>query len=167
MAELLIHNADIRTMDSANPRASWALIQGDRVEALGNGQPPLCDQRIDAGGRLVLPGFQDAHVHLLSGGTDLATAAQLYDVKTVAAPQTAMASHAADHRDLPLVIGAGWQPGLFGDETLTAAEIDVAVADRPAALFDSSFHNACLNSAAMRMAGLVRGTPDPLPGAAG
>ena len=164
MAELLIQNGDIRTMDGSAPRARWILIRGDRIAALGSGPPPPCAQRIDAGGRLVLPGFQDAHVHLLSGGTDLATAAPLYQVATIAALQADVATHAARHPGLPLVLGSGWQPGLFGDDNLTAAVIDLSVPDRPAVLFDSSFHNACLNSAAMRIVGLVQGTPDPFNG---
>ena len=55
MADMLIHNGDIRTMDGAPPRARWVLIRGDRIAALGSGPPPLCADSIDAGGRLVLP----------------------------------------------------------------------------------------------------------------
>jgi len=164
MPDTLIHNANIRTMDAGRPRATWLLIRGDRIAALGSGLPPDAATRIDAGGRLVLPGFQDAHVHLLSGGTDLATAAQLYEVQTIAALQAAVADHAANHPGLALVMGSGWQPGMFGDDNLTAAVIDAVVPDRPAVLFDSSFHNACLNSASMRLAGLVAGMPDPANG---
>src|SRR5690606_13044335 len=68
LADLLIRNARIRTMDLSAPRAEWLLVREGRVAALGLGQPPEAAEVIDAGGRLVLPGFQDAHVHLLSGG---------------------------------------------------------------------------------------------------
>jgi predicted amidohydrolase YtcJ len=131
------------------------------VRALGQGEPPACKARIDGGGRLVLPGFQDAHVHLLSGGTDLATAAQLYDAGDAAALLGAVAAHATARPGLPLVLGAGWQPGLFGDHNLTAALLDRVVADRPAVIYDSSYHNACLNSRALAMAGIGDDTPDP------
>ena len=164
MADLLVHNARIRTMDPARPLAEWLLIRGGRVAALGMGVPPDAVRRIDAGGRLVLPGFQDAHVHLLSGGTDLATAAQLYEVTDEAGLLACVAAHAAAKPDLPLVLGAGWQPGIFGDENLTAALLDRVVPDRPVVIYDSSYHNACFNSRALEMAGISDSTPDPVNG---
>ena len=156
MAEpILLHNARIRTMDPARPWADWVLMSGGRVQALGKGDPPACRQRIDAGGRLVLPGFQDAHIHLLSGGTDLATAASLYDAAGLDELLAVLKAHAASHPELPVVLGAGWQPGIFGDHNLTADLLDRVVADRPAVIYDNSFHNACLNSRALAMACLL------------
>jgi predicted amidohydrolase YtcJ len=158
---VLLHNARIRTMDPARPWADWLLMAEGRVLALGQGEPPACRSRIDAGGRLVLPGLQDAHVHLLSGGTDLATAALLYDCAGLDQLVAALSGHALAHPELPVVLGAGWQPGIFGDHNLTAAVLDRVVFDRPAVIYDSSYHNACLNSAALRLAGIGRDTPDP------
>ena len=161
MADLLIRNARIRTMDQSNPWAEWLLVRDGKVAALGTGAPPEAAEVIDAGGRLVLPGFQDAHVHLLSGGLDMATAAPLYEAATEAQLLAALSAHAAAKPGLPLVIGAGWQPGFFGDHNLTAAVLDRAVPDRPAVAYDSSFHNACLNSRALELAGIGDDTPDP------
>ncbi|MBL9050295.1 MAG: amidohydrolase [Tabrizicola sp.] len=162
MAETtLVCNARIRTMDPARPWAEWILIAEGRIRALGSGEAPPADQVIDAAGRLVLPGFQDAHVHLLSGGTDLATAAMLYDVASPAELLEAVAAHAARCPGLAVVLGSGWQPGVFGDHNLTAELLDRAVADRPLVVYDSSFHNACLNSLALEMAGITHTTPDP------
>ena len=158
---LLLHNARIRTMHPARPWADWLLMSEGRVQALGQGEPPACHKRIDAGGRLVLPGLQDAHVHLLSGGTDLATAALLYDCAGLDELLAVLKAHAVAHSDLPVVLGSGWQPGIFGDHNFTAAVLDRVVPDRPAVIYDSSFHNACLNSAALRVAGIGRDTPDP------
>lgn len=165
--DLILINADIRTMDAARPRADAIAIRRGRIAAVG----ATADVRaafpaarvIDAGGRLVLPGFQDAHVHLMDGGTDLVASAALWDVTTIAGVRAALAAHAA-RVDLPLVMGAGWQPGLFGDHNLTRDVLDQVVSDRPCIVFDSSYHNACLNSAACRMVGLERGTPDPVNG---
>ncbi|MCB6178542.1 amidohydrolase [Rhodobacter sp. Har01] len=161
MADLLIHNARIRTMDPARPFAEWCLIRDGRIAALGQGTPPGAAHKIDAGGRLVLPGFQDAHIHLLSGGTDLATAAQLYDVTSESGLLASLAAHARAKAHLPLVLGAGWQPGLFGDHNLTAALLDRVVPDRPVVIYDSSCHNACLNARALALAGIGDATPDP------
>ncbi len=161
MAEpLLLHNARIRTMDPAWPWAGWVLMADGQVLALGVGSPPECRRRIDAGGRLVLPGFQDAHIHLLSGGIDMATAADLYDVSGEDALVATLHAHAAAKPGMPIVLGSGWQAGVFGDHNLTAAVIDRAVCDRPAMIHDSSFHNACLNSCALTLAG-VQDMADP------
>ncbi|MFM7446062.1 MAG: amidohydrolase family protein, partial [Tabrizicola sp.] len=113
MPDLLIHNARIRTMDASAPHADWVLIRDGCIAAIGKGMLPDAVQRIDAGGRLVLPGFQDAHIHLLSGGIDMATAAYLYDVDSVAGLVEALRAHAATHPDLPVVWGSGWQAGVF------------------------------------------------------
>lgn len=168
-ADLIVLNADIRTMDAARPRARALAAAGGRILALGEeaevrALAARATRVVDAGGRLVLPGFQDAHVHLHSGGLDLATAALLHEVRELRALQAAVAAHAARHPELPVVLGSGWQPGLFGDHNLTRAVIDAAVADRPAMLFDSSCHSACLNSAAIAAIGLGRDTPDPVNG---
>lgn len=160
LAEMLIRDARIRTMDPSAPVADWLLIRGGRVAALGRGQAPAAQNSISAGGRLVLPGLQDAHAHLLSGGLDLATAAHLYEETSEAGLLAALAAHARAKADLPVVLGAGWQPGLFGDHNLKAEFLDRAVSDRPTLIYDSSFHNACLNSRAIEMAG-VQDMPDP------
>ena len=95
MADTVVFNARIRTMDPTRPRADWVLIRNCSIAALGTGAPPEAEERIDAGGRLVLPGFQDAHIHLLSGGIDLATAAYLYDVGSEAELIAKLRTHAA------------------------------------------------------------------------
>lgn len=163
MADLVVHNAQVRTMDPTNPVADWLLIQDGTVLAVGRGDPPPAGQRIDAGGRLVLPGFQDAHVHLLSGGTDLIETAQLYDCQSLGDIQAALAAQAARWTGR-VVWGAGWQCGFFGDANLTRHVLDAVVPDRPCLIYDGNFHNACINSAALDMAGIDDATPDPLNG---
>lgn len=164
---VLICNADIRSFSPAQPRASWVLLRGGQIAALGSElrseTPPPAARTVDVGGRLVLPGFQDAHIHLLNGGTDLVETAQLYDATSLAGLQRALAGHAARWRG-PMVWGAGWQCGFFGDHNLTHAVLDAVVPDRPCLIYDGNFHNACLNSVAMAMAGITAQTPDPLNG---
>jgi len=167
--DLIVLNARIRTMDPARPTATALAVSDERIVSLGDDAAIAAlagpgTRRIDAGGRLVLPGFQDPHVHLLSGGTDLATAAQLYEAGGIEELQSSVAAHARRVPHLGLVIGSGWQPGIFGDHNLTRHVLDAVVSDRPVILYDSSYHNACLNSAALAAAGIVKGTPDPVNG---
>ncbi len=160
MADTVLYNARIRTMDPTQPEADWILLRNGKVAALGKGIAPWATEKINAGGRLVLPGFQDSHIHLLSGGIDLATAAYLYDVASEVELVSQLRAHAAARPDLAIVMGSGWQAGVFGDHNLTRAVLDRAVTDRPVLIYDSSFHNACLNSLAIEMAG-VQEMADP------
>ncbi|HQU68774.1 MAG TPA: amidohydrolase [Albidovulum sp.] len=164
MTDVLVENAAIRTMDPARPFARSLLIRDGIIAALSDAPDGLSDQRgarrIDAGGGLVLPGFQDAHIHLLNGGTDLVETAQLYDCATLDDIVAAMRTHAGAWRG-PMIWGAGWQCGFFGDHNLTRDVLDRAVPDRPCLIYDGNFHNACLNSAAVAMAGITADTPDP------
>jgi predicted amidohydrolase YtcJ len=166
--DLILLNGRIRTMDAARPQAQALAIAGGKILALGTDAEILAlagpaTRRLDGGGRLVLPGFQDAHVHLLDGGTDLVDSVALWEVTGLADLQQALASHVA-RTNAPMVTGAGWQPGLFGDHNLTRAVLDAAVPDRPCIAYDSSYHSACLNSAACVRIGLDRDTPDPANG---
>ena len=158
--DTLIHNADIHTMDPARARATWVLIHSGVIAAIGSGAPPDATNRINAAGRLLLPGFQDAHTHLLNGGVDLVETAYLYDCKTLGDISRVIMAHAATQPG-PMIWGAGWQSGFFGDHNLTRALLDAVVPDRPCLIYDSSGHNACVNSAVLQIAGVTRDTPDP------
>lgn len=165
MTRTLISNARIRTMDPARPVAAALVIDAGRILAIGSddSMAALAGQGaevIDADARLVLPGFQDAHVHLLNGGVDLVETAQLYDCTTLDELQDALACHAARWSG-PMLWGAGWQCGFFGDRNLTRDVLDAVVPDRPCLIYDGNFHNACLNSAAIALAGITNDTPDP------
>jgi predicted amidohydrolase YtcJ len=155
-------------MDPARPLAEALVIARGHILALGSAaeMAALAGPQamvIDAGGRLVLPGFQDAHIHLLNGGVDLVETAQLYDCTTLEQIQSVWARHAAGWSG-PMIWGAGWQSGVFGDANLTRAVLDAVVPDRPCLIYDGSFHNACLNSAAIAMVGLTDDSPDPMNG---
>ncbi len=167
MTDTLLLNGRIRTMDPSRPLAQAMALRDGRVLALGTDADMRAllpgARRIDAGGRLVLPGFLDAHVHLMDGGTDLVLSAQLGDAQTTDDIIRLTRAHAATVTG-PLVMGVRWEPGFFGDHNLTRAILDNAVPDRPCILWDTSFHNACVNSAALVMAGVTDATPDPLNG---
>ena len=87
-ADLIILNANIQTMDLARPTADAILIRegcifgvGAAVDMQRLARPGA--RRMDAGGRLLLPGFQDAHVHLMDGGTDIVQSAWLGDATAI------------------------------------------------------------------------------------
>lgn len=163
--DLILTGGRIATMDPARPAAQAIAMVRGAILALGTDADMLAlagpgTRRIDAGGRRVLPAFQDAHIHLADGGIDLVTAAPLHDIATLADLIAALRAHAAG-TDLPVVLGTGWQAGTFPPGTLTRAQLDAAVPDRPCFTFDSSGHMACLNSAALALVGIDAATEDP------
>ena len=106
--ELVLLNADIRTMDPLRPRAAAMAVGQGRVVALGENQEirALANGRtklLDAGGRLVLPGFQDTHIHLQDSGTDAQASVDLAAARTVGELQDLLRGFAAKRPAEPWV----------------------------------------------------------------
>jgi hypothetical protein len=164
-ANLVITNANVYTVDATRSRAEAVAIVGGRIAALGTAADIESltgpDTRVvDAGGRLVLPGFIDAHMHTSQAAQSLYGAA-LGGLMSVDACLDALARYAAAHPDLPVIRGFGWPPDVVPRDRLLASEIDAIVADRPVVLFDDGYHLGWVNSAALRLAGFDASTPDP------
>jgi len=168
--DLIVIHADIRTMDPLVPRAEALAIHGGRIRALGTSDEISAlkgprTEVVDAGGRLVLPGFQDTHLHLQDSGLEYAFNIKLdFDIDGVPALQKALREFAASHPDYDWIIGGGWNFGIFTERNLNRQALDAAVPDRPIFLRDSSYHSAILNSKACERAGLAPSTPDPVNG---
>lgn len=163
--ELILLDADIRTMDPLVPRARALAVRNGRVAALGSDEEirSLAGPRtevIEAKGRLVLPGFQDTHIHLQDSGRDYGLTANLDRARTIAELQEALRAHAASHKGA-WVTGIGWYSGIFSEANLDCRVLDEAVPDRPCYVQASDGHNACLNSRACEALGLVTGIADP------
>src|SRR5512147_3227998 len=164
--ELIIVNADIRSMDPLRPRATAIAVQAGRVLALGDDAEMRAlangrTQVIDAGERLMLPGFQDTHIHLQDSGTGFSTSVNLERARTVEKLQRLIRDFAASRPDDPWVRGVGWYSGIFGEHNLNRQVLDAAVSDRPVYIYASDGHNAAMNSLGCAMVGLKAGTPDP------
>lgn len=156
---LLIENARIH----GAPGASALLIAGERIVAIGG--PELraytASRQIDAGGGLLLPGFHDAHVHLLGGGLGLARA-QIDEAKTLSLTLERVGAWAQLNPTRPWVLGRGWSYDIVGKGQFpTAAMLDAAIADRPAVLHAYDGHTAWLNTRALRAANITRDTASP------
>lgn len=129
----------------------------DRVVSLVAGA-----QRIDLAGRLLHPGFTDAHVHALSAGVDR-NACDLTDADDADATLDAIAAYAAA-TDRDWIVGSGWTMSHFERGCPTAAALDAVVDDRPVFLLNRDHHDAWVNSRALELAGIDAATPDPSDG---
>jgi predicted amidohydrolase YtcJ len=118
---------------------------------------------VDARGASVLPGFNDSHVHFLSGAQSLEEL-DLSGAGTLDEVQQRIREFAKAHPDAPWIRGRGWNYGPFPGGLPTRAQLDAAVADRPVALVCFDGHSTWVNSKALEVAGITRATANPANG---
>ena len=118
---------------------------------------------VELAGRLLVPGFQDAHVHPVQGGAERLRC-DLTGLGTLEHYVQAVATYAASHPDEPWILGGGWELAAFPGGTPSRHTLDAAVSDRPAYLPNRDHHGAWVNSRALELARITRETPDPADG---
>ena len=119
--------------------------------------------RVDLGGRLLVPGFQDAHVHPVLAGIELLSC-DLSACESAEETIQAIAAYAAAHPELEWIQGAGWSMDAFPGGTPTRQMLDAVVPDRPVLLENRDHHGAWANTRAFELAGITAETPDPADG---
>lgn len=165
-ADTVIVNARVYTVNVKQPWAEAIAIRKDRILAVGSEHDIAAyhgsaTKTIDAGGRLVLPGFADCHIHFLDGSLSLMQV-NLEDAKTVEDIQQRVKTYAAAHPDQPWVLGRGWAYTVFKPSGLPDKKyLDEVVPDRPVYLEGFDGHTWWANSKALQVAGITRTTPNP------
>lgn len=137
----------------------WAVGENESVRALAGPQTTV----VDLGGGLLIPGFQDAHVHPVQGGLERLTC-DLTRYDSAPAYLRAVASYAATRPDREWITGGGWMLAAFPGGLPTAAALDEVVRDRPVFLLNRDHHGAWVNSVALQRAGIRASTADPQDG---
>ncbi len=164
-ADLILTGAAVYTVDPAEPWAQALAVRGGRIVAVGSSEDVdelrgPSTRVLDLPGRMILPGFQDAHVHPPIAGIDRMRC-DLLEVEGHDEVLEAVRAYAASHPDEPWILGSGWGLSSFPGGVPTAAELDAVVPDRPAFLSNSDGHGAWANTKAMELAGVTKDTPDP------
>lgn len=147
--------------------ATAVAVTGDRITAIGNSEVhDLIGPRtevVDLAGRLLLPGFQDAHVHPVPAGLELSQC-DLTGAKTAEETLAAVRAYADAHPEREWITGGGWSMEAFAGGTPTKELLDAVVPDRPVYMPNRDHHGAWVNSRALELAGVTRDTPDPADG---
>jgi predicted amidohydrolase YtcJ len=165
-ADLIVTNANVWTVDSKLPRAQAVAIIGERIVAVGSqadvqGWRGASTRVIDAGGMLVLPGFNDAHVHFVSGGQQL-DAVDLNDATSAEEFVKRVAQQASKTPKKQWITGGDWDETKWSPAQLPTKEmIDAVTPDNPVFLNRYDGHMSLANSIALRLAGVTASTPDP------
>jgi hypothetical protein len=168
-ADLIIQNAHIWTVDPSLPEAEAVAILGDRIVALGSSAQVDAwrgpqTHVIDVGGKRLLPGFNDAHVHFTDGGSQLDSV----DLKDAISPQefaSRIDARAAKTAKGEWVLGGDWDETKWNPAELPTKElIDAVTPETPVAVNRYDGHMVLANSLALKLAGITAQTPDPAGG---
>jgi predicted amidohydrolase YtcJ len=165
-ADLIITNARIWTVDKSKPSAQAVAVLGDRIVAVGSNAEIDAwrgphTQVIDAGGKLLLPGFNDSHVHFVSGGIQLDSV----DLKNAASPQEFARLIGERAKQTPKnewIVGGNWDETKWNPPNIPVKElVNALTPDTPVFVTRYDGHMGLANSVALRLAGITAKTPDP------
>jgi predicted amidohydrolase YtcJ len=164
-ADLVILNARVYTVNPAQPWAEAVAIKGEKIIFVGSSQKARGyvgrkTRVVEAGGHLLLPGFQDSHVHFVSGSLNL-NRVDLAGTRTVEEIQERIRKFVSEHPDVSWVQGRGWMYSAFPGHMPHKKYLDEVVPDRPAIMRCADGHTSWVNSKALELAGVTRKTPDP------
>lgn len=161
---LLLVNGKVFTADEKFTITEAVAIDGEKIVAVGKTADLKAKYRaareIDLQGRLVTPGFNDAHVHFLRGALALLNV-NLTDSKTVTEAQDRITARAKETKPNEWITGRGWDHTLWGGKFPTRGDLDKVAPNNPVYLVRVDGHVGWANSAALKLAGITRDTPNP------
>jgi predicted amidohydrolase YtcJ len=164
--DLIIVNAAIHTMDESHPTTAAVAVLGNRIAATGatDAIRALAGPKtriFDASGKVLFPGFNDAHVHFLSGGFSLSSV-DLRDSKSTEEFARRLGEYAAKQPKGRWILGGDWDHERWPGAPLPTKEmIDGVTPDNPVFINRLDGHMALGNSLALKLAGVKKETKDP------
>jgi predicted amidohydrolase YtcJ len=165
-ADVIITNAKIWTVDKSHPQAEAVAVLGERIIAVGTSAEVDAwhgpqTKVFDAQGKLLLPGFNDAHVHFVDGGNHL----QEVQLKDAASPKEFADKIAQRARITPKgewVTGGDWDEQKWSPAELPTKElIDAATPDIPVWVNRYDGHESLANSVTLKLANITAASQDP------
>ena len=162
----LYRNGRIYTNDPSDPWAAAMLVRGEEIIAVGDEDELSAltetgTKVVDLEQHFVMPGFNDAHVHLGGAGEDW-LAVRLFGAGTAAELQKRLAAAVAEHKEGEWINGSGWDHTLWPEKTFpNRQQLDEVSPKNPVLLTHVSGHVAVANSLALKLAGISRDTASP------
>ena len=167
-ADLVLHGGVVYMVDRPRSQAQAVAVRGGEIVLVGTDAEVRelagpRTQEIALEGRMLLPGFQDAHVHASTGGLERIRC-DLSGMHGLKAYLDFIRRYAEQHPDEPWILGGGWAIDVFPGGVPTRAMLDAVVPNRPAFLSNRDHHAAWVNSKALELSGVTTATPDPTDG---
>jgi len=169
-ADAVYHTGKVYTVNPDLPWAQAVAIRDGRILFVGSDDAVRIHigantELHDLRGRMMLPGFQDAHVHPLYSGLEALSCDLAGPTHDLTRYQSTIVACAATNPDSPWITGGGWLMSVFGPGGIASkAILDELVADRPVYLTSADGHTGWANSAALKAAGITKDTADPVAG---
>lgn len=164
-ADLLLYNAHVLTVDAHDSIRSAVVVRDGHIVETGGDElrgKYKAAREIDLGGRTLLPGFTDTHLHPMAVSPRDIDAASAHSIVEI---QDMLRAKAAKLGKGEWITGFGWQESNFAEKrNLTRADLDAAAPDNPVMLIRAGGHSSVSNSTALRLAQVDRTTPDPKSG---
>jgi len=167
-ADLVIINGKVLTIDKDNPMAEAIAVRGEKIIEVGTTRmiSRLIDNDltkvIDAGGRLVIPGFNDAHVHFGPLDPDYIELRYTTDPSIITEKVKAQVARSKPGE---AIRGGHWEHEMFIDRKWPSKElIDAVSPDNPVILSRADGHSVLVNSYVLKQSGITKSTPDPFGG---
>ncbi len=165
-AVTIYHSGRIYTNDPASPWAEAMLVRGEEILAVGDdaevtGLADKGAQVVDLEKHFVMPGFNDAHVHIGGAGQDW-LAVRLNGAQSVTELQKRLAEGVAQHKEGEWIAGSGWDHTFWPEKKFpNRQQLDVVSPKNPVILTHISGHVAIANSLALQLSGVTKSTPNP------
>lgn len=167
-ADLVITGGKVFTADSLTPYAEAVAVRGNRIMAIGSDKQirmlidPASTKVIEARGRTVIPGFNDAHAHFGPVDPDYIELRYVTDPAVITEKVREQVARSPEGQ---LIYGGHWEHEMFITRQWPVKElIDAVSPDNPVVLRRTDGHSALVNSFVLRNSGITRTTPDPFGG---
>lgn len=161
-ADLILHNGHVLTLDDAGTTASAVVVTGDRIVAVGGEDLTAryrAERIVDLGGRTLLPGFIDTHIHISGNPPHYI---DLTEVTSVAEIRDLVRAKAAEVGDGSWITGYGWsEDELAEGRRPLVGDLDEAAPGHPVILTRAGGHSAVVSSTALALAGIDATTENP------
>jgi predicted amidohydrolase YtcJ len=167
-ADLAFVNGAVYTVDAARTWAQAVAVRRGRIVAVGTDAAARehvgpHTEIVDLKGRMLVPGFQDSHVHPVMGGIDMLQC-DLHELHGVAEYQAAIERFARSNPEREWILGGGWSMDVFPAGSPAKELLDAVVPDRYVFLPSRDGHSTWVNSRTLELAGITKNTADPYDG---
>ncbi|MET0625078.1 MAG: amidohydrolase [Pyrinomonadaceae bacterium] len=161
---LVLTNGKVFTSDARGTVAEAVAVEGNRIVAVGTSREIASRfsgaRNVDLKGRLVTPGFHDAHIHFLGGGLSLLRV-NLVGAKTLSEAKARVAARVREVQPGAWITGRGWDHTLWGGQWPTKRDLDEVAPNNPVILQRVDGHVSWANTLALQKGGVTRATEAP------
>ncbi|OZI13575.1 amidohydrolase [Bacillaceae bacterium SAS-127] len=166
-ADMILISEAVFTGVSDQPEPLAVAIKGNKIIEVGPKEEVIAfkgehTEVVDVGDQLIMPGFHDAHLHIMLGSLFSHYSVSLVDAKCKEEALAKVKAYADEHQEEAWIVGTGWDHTVWGEKDFpTRYELDQVLADRPVILLHAEGHYGWVNSLALEQAGVTKDTENP------